>query len=680
MMQALGLGPEATNVGRAHRVRMAATAGATYIAVYLALDWLSFSYALHGIGITPWDPSSGLTLAFLITKGLRYTPAVALAELLSTKCLALVPVPLPAAVGGALIVSGGYALAALILRRLLSDGPNMNRSRDVASLIAVAVFAAGAIAFAYVGVYEIYGVVPWAGFTEAVFQYWIGDVIGVVVLAPLLLLYANGRSRPSWRLQDHRRRRIAEIVLQGLGIAAALVVVVGVDYDHEPARRFYLLFLPVIWIATRHGIVGATWAVLLIEGGLIALLEVHDQSGAMVLSYQMLMFALAAAGLMLGAVVTERQRARHALSEAKSRLGIILNTASDAVLTVDDKGCVESVNAAAERQFGKSARALVGCDVCDLLAAPDALDQFARIAEPTSGQGTTREFVARRTDGSVFPIELTVGRYANDGDFQYTLVIRDISSRREADRRAREHQAEVAYFSRLSTAGEMASALAHEMNQPLTAIVAYARGCLRLLRAPRPEPDMLHEGIGRIVEQGERAGEIINRLREFMRSGESQQTTVGVLEVIEAAAALAQVEATQNGVVIAARLDENLPSILVDRIQIEQVLLNLLRNATEALITANCERREIVIEARRSDKDAIEITVADTGPGIAADIEPRLFHPFVTTKDHGMGLGLSISRSIIEAHGGSLRLASRAAGTKFAVTLPTGESEGRQYE
>jgi two-component system sensor kinase FixL len=191
---------------------------------------------------------------------------------------------------------------------------------------------------------------------------------------------------------------------------------------------------------------------------------------------------------------------------------------------------------------------------------------------------------------------------------------------------------------------------------------------------------MLHEGIGRIVEQGERAGEIINRLREFMRSGKSQQTTVEVVEVIEAAAALAQVEATQNGVVIAARLDENLPSILVDRIQIEQVLLNLLRNATEALITANCERREIVIEARRSDNDAIEITVADTGPGIAADIEPRLFHPFVTTKDHGMGLGLSISRSIIEAHGGSLRLVSRAAGTKFAVTLPTGESEGRQYE
>jgi len=555
----------------------------------------------------------------------------------------------------------------------------MNRSRDVASLIAVAVFAAGAIAFAYVGVYEIYGVVPWAGFTEAVFQYWIGDVIGVVVLAPLLLLYANGRSRPSWRLQDHRRRRIAEIVLQGLGIAAALVVVVGLNYDHEPAQRFYLLFLPLIWIATRHGIVGATWAILVIEGGLVALLQVHDRSAAMVLTYQMLMFALAATGLMLGAVVTERQRARQALSQAKSRLSIILNTASDAVLTVDDHGCIDSANAAAERQFGKSLGALIGCDVRNLLAAPDALDQFARMATSTSGQGTTSEFVARRSDGSISPIELTVGRYAADGNWQYTLVVRDIARRREADRRSQEHQAELAYFSRLSTAGEMASALAHEINQPLTAIVAYARGCLRLLQVSGTVPDMLHEGINRIVEQGERAGEIINRLREFMRAGESRQTTVEVAEVVEAAAALAQAEATQNGIVITIRLDKNLPPILIDRIQIEQVLLNLLRNSTEALVVGNCKQRDIFIEARRCNQDEIEITVIDTGPGIADDIEPRLFDPFITTKDRGMGLGLSISRSIVEAHGGSLRLVTRTGGARFALTLPTSDGEVRQH-
>src|SRR5262249_37348551 len=158
-------------------------------------------------------------------------------------------------------------------------------------------------------------------------------------------------------------------------------------------------------------------------------------------------------------------------------------------------------------------------------------------------------------------------RYAVDGNWQYTLVVRDIAARREADRRAQEHQAELAYFSRLSTAGEMASSLAHEINQPLTAIVAYARGCLRLLQRPGSKPDRLHAGIARIVEHGERAAEFINRLREFMRAGGSRQTTVEVVEVVEAAAALAQAEATQNGVAILIQIDKDLPPIVIDRIQ-----------------------------------------------------------------------------------------------------------------
>jgi two-component system sensor kinase FixL len=226
----------------------------------------------------------------------------------------------------------------------------------------------------------------------------------------------------------------------------------------------------------------------------------------------------------------------------------------------------------------------------------------------------------------------------------------------------------------------MASALAHEINQPLTAIVAYARGCLRLLRMPKPAPDMLYEGIEHVVQQGERAGEIINRLREFMRSGESHRTTVAVAEIIEAAVALAQAEATQNGVDIKLRLDRSLPPVTVDRIQIEQVLLNLLRNATEALLASKCERREIVVEAQLTGDNLIEITIADTGPGVAEDIIARLFHPFVTTKEQGMGLGLSISRSIVEAHDGGLRLVPRAGGALFALTLPAGEAERREYE
>ena len=664
----------------AHQAWASAATVAIYVATYLALDWVSFNNALHGIGITPWDPSSGLTLALLIVKGLRYTPAVALAEVLSSVYLSLVSVPLIAALGGALVISAGYATAAAILRYVLPVDLYLHRAQDVVLLIAVTVVASGFVALGYVVIYAAAGVVPWTGFAEATFQYWIGDAIGVIVLAPLLLLCVESLSRFLARVLDHRGRRAIETVAQGLSIAAALAVVVSIDQNHEPSNRFYLLFLPLIWIATRHGIIGATWAALFIQAGLIAALELQDQSAATVRSYQLLTFALTATGLMLGAVVTERQRARHGLSEAKSRLAAILNTASDGVLSVDDRGRIESVNAAAERQFARSADALIGCDVRDLLEAPNALDQFARIADPALGGATTSEFVARRANGSTFPIELTVGRYPIDGNLQYTVVVRDITARRDADKRAREHQAELAYVSRLSVAGEMASALAHEVNQPLTAIVAYARGCLRLLQMPTPEPAMLYEGIASVLEQGERAGEIICRLREFVCSGESRRTTVEVSKFIEAGVALAQVEATQNGVTIKVRLAQGLPPVRADRIQIEQVLLNLLRNATEALLADTCERREILIEARRPGDDVVEITVGDTGPGVAEDVVAHLFDPFVTTKEHGMGLGLSISRSIIEAHGGRLRLVPRSGGALFALTLPTSDAKLAEHE
>jgi two-component system, LuxR family, sensor kinase FixL len=331
--------------GRPNKVWATAAIVVTYVVAYVGLDRLRFNNPLHGIGITPWDPSSGLTLAFLMVKGLRYTPAVALAELLSSEYLPLVPIPLFAALGGALVITGGYAFAAVILRHMLPESVNLYRAQDVALLLAVTLVASGVVAVGYVAVYAAAGIVPWTGYTEGAFQYWIGDAIGVGVLTPLLLQCVNRLSRP-WKVPDHPERRAIEAALQGLAIAAALAVVVGLDPDHEQFSRFYLLFLPLIWIATRQGIAGATWAALVIQAGLIAALEVQEQSAATVRSYQMLMFALTTTGLMLGAVVTERERGRQALSEAMSRLGAILNTASDAVLTVDRRGRIESVNAA----------------------------------------------------------------------------------------------------------------------------------------------------------------------------------------------------------------------------------------------------------------------------------------------------------------------------------------------
>jgi two-component system sensor kinase FixL len=233
----------------------------------------------------------------------------------------------------------------------------------------------------------------------------------------------------------------------------------------------------------------------------------------------------------------------------------------------------------------------------------------------------------------------------------------NITSRRKAEARDREHQAELAHVSRVSLAGEMAAGMAHELSQPLTAITAYARGCLRLLAGSVPEPALLQEGMAEVVQQAERAGDVLDRLREFVRGGEYRRAPTEVKPLIDAAVSLTGMEAMQQEVEIEARIAPGLPAVLADRIQIEQVLLHLLRNAMDAMEAASTERRLIVIEARDNSNRAVEISVADSGPGVVAEVTDTIFEPFVTTKPLGMGMGLSISHSIVESHGGSLQLA-----------------------
>jgi two-component system, LuxR family, sensor kinase FixL len=388
------------------------------------------------------------------------------------------------------------------------------------------------------------------------------------------------------------------------------------------------------------------------------------------------MFALAATGLMLGAVVSERRRLALALADSEGRCTAILNTARDAVLMIDARGNIQSINSAVQRLFSRPSHRLIGCDVCELVEEmPDLLDRLKLAARSLASEGRCWELDARRADGSAFPIELSVGRFDLRGAEHYTLVIRDITSRRKAEAQYREHQAELAHISRVSLAGEMAAGLAHELSQPLTAITAYARGCLRLLAGPVPELAVLHEGIAEVVQQSERAGDVLSRLREFVRGGEYRRTATAVRPLIDAAVSLTRMEAMQQEVEIEERIDPGLPAVLVDRVQIEQVLLNLLRNAMDAMEAANTERRSIVVEARRKGNRTVEICVADSGPGVAAEVTDTLFEPFVTTKPLGMGMGLSISRTIVEANGGSLRMARGVrSGAILIFDLPTADA------
>jgi two-component system sensor kinase FixL len=654
----------------------AAALSIAYIALYLTLDRLSFIGALHGVGITPWNPSTGVAIALLIIKGPHYAPLVMAAELVSGAALPMTAVPLPPVFLGALMVTAGYTGAAAILRRAGFQA-GIRRSSDVVLLLIVTIISSGLVAIGFVASYAFADIVPWSGFGEAAFQFWIGDAIGIVSLLPPLLLLNERIKDLALRGRGRSPLQLIEGAAQAASIGGALAAVFwGMGGDH-PLGLFYLLFLPLIWIATRHGLYGASWSVLAIQIGLIVGLDIQGHPEAVLRAFQLLMFALAATGLMLGAVVTERRRLLLALVDSEEHRAAILNTVPDGVLMIDPQGNIQSINPAVERLFSRPSHLLVGHDIAELVeGGPDLLDRLKLAARSPASALACWELDAWRVDGSKFPIELSAGRFDLLSVEHYTVVIRDITSRRNAEVRFREHQAELAHVSRVSLAGEMAAGIAHELSQPLTAVTAYARGCLRLLTESVSEPAVLQEGIQEVVQQAERAGDVLDRLREFVRGGEYRRAATRVEVLIDAVLGLTRVEAMQRGVEIEKRIDPNLPSALTDRVQIEQVLVNLLRNAMDAMDTADSPRRSIVISAQRNGGHAVEISVADSGPGVATEVTNTIFEPFVTTKSNGMGMGLSISRSIVDSHGGRLRMAHGVpSGAMFIFDLPTAEVE-----
>jgi two-component system sensor kinase FixL len=649
-----------------------------FVALYLALDRLSFIGALHDIGITPWNPSTGLAMALLIIKGLRYAPLVMAAELLSGATLPVVsPSALPVFLGS-VVVTAGYTAAAAILRHAGIQA-GIRRSSDVVMLLIVTIISSGLVASGFVATYAAVGVVPWSGFVEAGFHYWVGDAIGIVVVLPPLLLLCERIKQRAPAVHDRASFQLGELAAQGASVVVALVAVFsGMGGDH-PVGLFYLLFLPLIWIATRHGLPAASWVVVAIQLGLIAGVEIQGHSELTLRAFQLFMFALAATGLMLGAVVSERRRLSLALVDSEGLRSAILNTVPDGVLTIDAGGRIQSINPAVERLFSHPSHGLIGHEVSELIEdEPDLLYRFKLAAHSplSKSKAGCWEVDGRRADGSTFPMEFSAGRFELLGAEHYAVVVRDITSRREAEARNRQHQAQLAHVSRVSLAGEMAAGLAHELSQPLTAIIAYARGCLRLLAGSVPEPALLHEGVAEVVQQAERAGDVLDRLREFVRGGEFRRTLTEIKPLIDAAVSLTCTEAMQHEVEIEAKADPGLPVVLADQVQIEQVLLNLLRNAMDAMEAANSKRRSIIVAARRNSKHAIEISVADSGPGVAAEVTDTMFEPFITTKPFGMGMGLSISRTIIESHGGSLQMVRGVrSGAMFVFNLPTAEAE-----
>lgn len=509
-----------------------------FLALFLAVDWVTFIYDTPAINVTSWNPPAGIYLALLLLAPPYASALVFLALMLGDVLVRGMPAPPGLLAASNLLILAGYWSAVRVLRDGFGVQPTLDRLSDLVRLVVAVPLAAIPVAFGFVIPYMVGGLLPWSALLPTTLQYWVGDVIGILAVTPFLLVH---RPWSGWRWL---RMPSAETVLQALAVAVGLLVTFN-KWVPDPAKLFYVLFLPIIWIAMRRGLPGATVAILATQIGLVVGLQAVPGHWEDVTYYQTLMLALAATGLLVGAVVSERWRLEQSL---------------------------------------------------------------------------------------------------------------------------RDRQAELARVSRLSLLGEMASSLAHELNQPLFTTVGYTRASRQLLMRDAPRNEVV-DLMDRAVTEAERAAGVLKGIRGFLRPGGSP-AAISLRAVVDEMMVLAGPEARRNGIAVHFSLPADLPKLWADQVQVHQVLLNLVRNSIDALSDISGRDKQITVAARAA-AGMVEVSVSDNGPGVPEEEIGPLFDLFFTTKPSGMGLGLPISRSIIETHGGRLWLAANGSdGSRFSFTLP----------
>lgn len=529
-----------------------------YLAAYIGLEWASFIHVHKGLPITPWDPGLGVAFALMIRGG-PLSGLIVFAGMVVAETLVLQnDVDWPTDIGVAAITAASYASVAMLGQRYFRIDADLTHLRDVLMLLAAGL--AGAVL----------NTVLLSAFLLAVGQFNIGDVaqvarplvigdlIGVAVVTPLVLRFSVRE-----RLETRRLLSLApESALYLCLIGAALWLIAGSE-DGYGFRLFYLLFVPVVIAAVRHGVDGACFSLAVTQFSLIGLLHVSGYGAGEFTEFQTLLLVLTVTGLIVGVVISERKSS----------------------------------------------------------------DRIAR-------------------------------------DAQARLV---------------ERQAEAAQVARLNLVSGMASALAHEINQPMTAARALGRSAQHLLRTPSGDLSRADNNLTTMLTHIDHAGDILRRMRNFIRRGHPHVSTINTRDMLEEAMILAQAEASARHVRVDLDVPADLPDLHGDRVQLEQIVLNLVHNAVDAIAAAGQSHGHVhVIVRRHAAPPRIEIGVLDNGPGIEDEFAGRLFDPLTTTKQDGLGLGLSICASIIEAHGGRVWLHSGKPGaTEFRFSVPLDRSRER---
>ena len=391
---------------------------------------------------------------------------------------------------------------------------------------------------------------------------------------------------------------------------------------------------------------------------------------------------LAAANEELRKEIADRKHAEEDLRSSEEKHRVIVEAAHDVVVSMDEKGAILLANPATRRIFGYDPVEIVGKPMTMLM--PEMMRKLhengfrrylATGKRHLNWQGV--EVTAQRKDGQEFPVEVSFGELTSDGHKVFTGFIRDISERKQAEDRLRASernlqttQAELARVSRLTTMGELAASIAHEVNQPLTAVINNGSACLRLLANNNLEPEVLRRALEGIIADGTRASTVLARIRAFIKKEPAEKSELDINEVIQEVLVLAGRELYENQVLPDHQLKTDLPSVLADRVQLQQVLLNLIMNGIEAMAAVTDRPRLLGVQSRIDESGDVLVAVSDSGTGFGLELD-RVFNPFFTTKANGMGMGLSISRSLVESHGGRLWAAPNSPhGAVFSFTLP----------